>query len=377
MSANAARKSASAPVETVTVDLGERSYPIVIGAGVLRDLGREVAAVIGSRHAAVITNPTVRKLYGEPVIASLGAAGFAATVIEIPDGEEYKNLASLASVYEQLTAARMERSSPIVALGGGVVGDVAGFAAATFLRGLPYVQVPTTLLAQVDSSVGGKTGINLPAGKNLVGAFYQPRLVLIDLETLRSLPQREFVAGMAEVVKYGAILDADLFASLEQHVERILHLDMPLLRDVVRRCCELKAMVVCRDERESDYRSILNFGHTLGHALESVTQYARYLHGEAIAIGMAFAARLSAARGYCAPETMQRLIGLLERCGLPVVIPAELVSANLAVAIESDKKVANAKVKFVCLEELGRARFEYVTASEILECATHAATASN
>jgi len=376
MNSSAARSSPSVQFDTVTVDLGERSYPILIGVGALREIGGQLAGRTRNRQAALITNPTVGRLYGDAVREALAAAGFNTVVIEIPDGEEHKNLESLALVYERLSSGRMERGSPIVALGGGVVGDVAGFAAATFLRGVPYVQVPTTLLAQVDSSVGGKTGINIEAGKNLVGAFYQPSLVLIEPETLRTLPRREFGAGLAEVVKYGAILDSELFALLERQLDQILALDMPLLRSVVRRCCELKAMVVRRDERESDFRSILNFGHTLGHGLESVTEYKRFLHGEAIAIGMAFAAELSAVRGYCTKETMQRIINLLKRCGLPVAIPAELISPNLALAMGSDKKVSGAKIKFVCLEELGRTRFEHLTASDVFHCATRAAVAS-
>lgn len=376
MNSDAARSSPFVQIDTVTVDLGERSYPILIGVGALRDIGGQLAGRTKNRQAALITNPTVGRLYGDAVRAALAAAGFKTVVIEIPDGEEHKNLKSLALVYERLSSGRMERGSPIVALGGGVVGDVAGFAAATFLRGVPYVQVPTTLLAQVDSSVGGKTGINIEAGKNLVGAFYQPSLVLIELETLRTLPRREFGAGLAEVVKYGAILDSELFALLEQQLDQILALDMALLRSVVRRCCELKAMVVRRDERESDFRSILNFGHTLGHALESVTEYKRFLHGEAIAIGMAFAVQLSAVRGYCTQETMQRIINLLKRCGLPVAIPDELISANLALAMGSDKKVSGAKIKFVCLEELGRTRFEHLTANDVFHCVTRAAVAS-
>ena len=373
MSARAAKTATIATWDTVTVDLGARSYPILIGTHLLSDLGTQLARITDSRRAAVITNPTVYRLYGEAVVSALHAAGFAAAVIEIPDGEEYKNLASLALIYEQLSTAALDRTAPLVALGGGVVGDLTGFAAATFLRGVPFVQVPTTLLAQVDSSVGGKTGIDLPAGKNLVGAFYQPRLVLIDLDTLQSLPRRQFVAGLAEVIKYGAILDPKLFVRLEQDLDGLLSQEPQTLRSVVRRSCELKAIVVKRDEREADYRSILNFGHTPGHALESVTAYQRYLHGEAIAIGMAFAARLSLVRGYCTQETMQRLVDLLNRCGLPIEIPRELLSTNLAVALATDKKLSGEKIKFVCLEKLGRTRFEYLTAGEIVDCATRAA----
>jgi 3-dehydroquinate synthase len=357
--------STAPSLATVTVDLGERSYPIVIGAGLLADVGPRLTATLRSRAAALITNPTVAALYLDRVHASLRDAGVQVTVIEIPDGEEHKNLAWLAFIYDRLIAAGLERTAAVLALGGGVIGDLAGFAAATFLRGVPFVQLPTTLLAQVDSSVGGKTGVNHSAGKNLIGAFYQPRLVLVDVDALRTLPRRELVAGLVEVIKYGAILDAELFAFVEQRLDRILALDRDLLVHIVERCCTLKATVVQRDEREADYRSILNFGHTLGHAIESLTEYKRYLHGEAVAIGMAFAARLSAVRGYCSEETMQRIVRLLGRAGLPVEVPPELVGPQLGLVIESDKKVASGKVKFVCIEGLGRTRFEYLTSAEI------------
>jgi 3-dehydroquinate synthase len=369
MSARAASSSPARPVDTVTVQLAERSYPIVIGNGLLAELGARLAVLEGARAAAVITNSPVGKLYRDPVLASLDQAGIHGTVIEIPDGEEHKNLAWLAFIYDRLVDARVERTSPIVALGGGVIGDLAGFAAATFLRGIPFVQVPTTLLAQVDSSVGGKTGINHVAGQNLIGAFYQPRLVVIDVATLRTLPRRELLAGLVEAIKYGVILDPKLFALVEKKLDQILALDLDVLRPIVQRSCALKAMVVQRDERESDYRSILNFGHTLGHAIEAVTEYRSYLHGEAVAIGMAFAARLSNARGYCNQVTMQRIIKLLKRAGLPVDVPAELMGPPLARAIETDKKAAGGKVKFVCIEDLGRTRFEYLTAEEIAKAA--------
>jgi len=353
------------PVETVTVALGDRSYPIVIGATVLDEIGERLGALLKGRQAAVVTNPTVGRLYLNRIVDSLHAAGFRTSSIEIPDGEEHKSFAWLTFVYDRLLEARMDRTSAVLALGGGVIGDLAGFAAATFLRGVSFIQVPTTLLAHVDSSVGGKTGVNHPAGKNLIGTFYQPRLVLIDIDTLRTLPRREFLAGLVEVIKYGVILDAELFVLIEQNLESILALDVTLLRRIVHRCCALKAMVVERDERESDYRSILNFGHTLGHAIESVTEYKRYLHGEAVAIGMAFAARLSRIRGYCTDETMHRVVALLKRAGLPVEVPQELSVTSLGFAVEGDKKVASGKVKFVCIEDFGRTRFVELTGQEV------------
>jgi len=360
---------APVPSESLRVELGERSYSIIIGSGVLAAVGAQVRGLCGPGRVAVVTNPTVGKLYLSRVSDSLRSAGCEVVTVEIPDGEEHKNLASLGSIYDRLLAAGFERRSPVVALGGGVVGDVTGFAAATLLRGVPFVQVPTTLLAQVDSSVGGKTGINHATGKNLIGAFYQPQLVLADLETLKTLPRRQFLSGLAEVIKYGLILDAGFFALLEQQLDRVLALDMDLLRQLVRRSCELKALVVRRDERESDYRAILNFGHTLGHAVENLTEYKRFSHGEAVSIGMAFAAAFSAVRGYCGREVMQRTITLLQRAGLPVDLPPELLGERLARAVAGDKKAASGKVKFVCLAGLGATRFEHVSSEEIADVA--------
>jgi 3-dehydroquinate synthase len=354
-------------METVTVELGERSYPVCIGAGTLGELGLRMHGMPLGRRAAVVTNPVVGALYVEPIVQGLEDAGFKSTVIEVPDGEEHKNLAWLAFLYDRLLQAHLDRQSPIIALGGGVVGDLAGFAAATLLRGVPLIQVPTTLLAQVDSSVGGKTAVNHAAGKNLIGAFYQPRLVWIDVQTLRTLPPREIRAGMAEVIKYAATLSASLFELLEQRLEEVLALDGELLVRVVMECCRLKAMVVSQDEREAGYRSVLNFGHTIGHAVEVLTEYRRYLHGEAVAIGMAIAARLSRQIGRCSAETEQRLLGLIERAGLPVFVPEDVLGPGLLLAIETDKKVSGGKIKFVCIEAIGRACFEQLASTEVLE----------
>ncbi|MFN8625443.1 MAG: 3-dehydroquinate synthase [Candidatus Binatia bacterium] len=365
MKSSGKQRAGARQTDVLTVDLGARAYPIVIGGHVLDELGPRMAERLGTGSAAVITNPTVGGLYLERVESSLRAAGFAVTTVDIPDGEEHKSLESLARIYDRLLAERPERNSPIVALGGGVIGDLAGFAAATLLRGVPFVQVPTTLLAQVDSSVGGKTGVNHPAGKNLIGAFYQPRLVLIDIATLKTLPRRQLAAGLAEVIKYGAILDAELFTLLERDLDRVLALDDALIRNVVRRCCELKAMVVQRDEQETDYRSILNFGHTLGHAVEALTGYRRYLHGEAVAIGMVVAARVSCLKGHCERQAFERLTQLVQRAGLPTAMPHEFPEPQLAAVIGGDKKVARGKVKFVCIEDVGRARFEHLRVPEL------------
>jgi 3-dehydroquinate synthase len=352
-------------MQTVRVELGERSYPIHIGGGILGAVGGRLRDLRFARTAAVITNAVVGPLYLPKVESSLREAGFAPTTIELPDGEEHKNLAWLTLIYDRMIDAGMERNSPVIALGGGVVGDMAGFAASTFLRGLPYVQLPTTLLAQVDSSVGGKTGVNHVAGKNLIGTFYQPRFVLVDTQTLKTLPRREFAAGLAEVIKYGVILDPDLFALVERELKAIIALDEAVLTEVIRVCCTLKAMVVGEDERETDYRAILNFGHTVGHAIEALTEYKRYLHGEAVAIGMAFAARVSHGRGTCGAEVVERIVHLLRRAQLPVDMPKDVSGRPLALAIRADKKAAGDKIRFVGIDDIGQTRFDFLSAEEI------------
>jgi len=353
-------------MEVVTVELGRRAYPIYVGAGCLRELGGRLAATRCGSRMAVVTNSTVAELYLGRTLASLGEAGFDAAVIQIPDGEEHKNLAWLAFVYDKLIEAGVERDGAVVALGGGVVGDLAGFAAATYLRGISCVQVPTTLLAQVDSSIGGKTGINHAAGKNLIGAFAQPRFVLGDVECLRTLPRRELTAGLAEVIKYGAILDAKLFALLEEELPAVQRLDRDLLVRIVRTSAMLKALVVAEDETEGGYRAILNFGHTIGHAIESLTEYRRYLHGEAVAIGMVAAARISWRLGLCEEEDFQRIRTLVQRAGLPVEIPADVRGEPLALAMRTDKKARSGSIKFVCIEGIGKTRFERLTCEEIV-----------
>jgi len=353
-------------METVTVNLGPRSYPILIGTDLLANVGgllREHGLRSGT--AAIVTDSIVGPLYRQEVSSSLLQADFTPIVIEIPSGEEHKNLTWLSFIYDKLVEGRLERRSPLIALGGGVVGDLTGFAAATFQRGVPFVQIPTTLLAQVDASVGGKTAIDHPAGKNLIGAFYQPRLVVIDIDTLRTLPEREFRAGVAEVIKYGVILSPELFALLEQHREAVLSLDPVLLAGIIKTCCQLKARVVEDDETEGDYRAVLNFGHTLGHAIENATGYTQYLHGEAVAIGMVFAARLSQQRGFCSEALGARLSRLLKNVGLPCTVPAELTSAKLIAGMVTDKKMTEGKVKFVCVEDFGKTRFEHLSVREI------------
>jgi 3-dehydroquinate synthase len=314
----------------------------------------------------LITNPTVDDLYGERVRASLAAAGFQTATIQVPDGEEHKNLAWLAFVYEKLIEARLDRGSTAVALGGGVVGDLAGFAAATFLRGIALVQVPTTLVAQIDSSIGGKTGVDLAAGKNLIGAFHHPRLVLADTATLETLPPRELRAGLAEAIKTGVILAPDLVRFLEENHRAVLRAERDALLFLVHSCAQLKALVVSEDETESDYRAILNFGHTLGHAIETLTEYRTWLHGEAVAMGMAFAVRLSVQQGLLERAAAERVIALLTLYGLPTEIPSDLNRSALALAVEADKKRSEGRVKFVCLTEIGRTRFERLSTEELL-----------
>ncbi len=353
-------------METVTVNLGPRSYPIVIGTGLLANVGSLLCKQgLHPGPVAIVTDSIVGPLYKKEVSDSLVQTDFQPIVIEIPSGEEHKNLTWLSFIYDKLIDGSLERRSPLIALGGGVVGDLTGFAAATFQRGVPFVQIPTTLLAQVDASVGGKTAIDHRAGKNLIGAFYQPRLVVIDVATLSTLPEREFRAGVAEVIKYGVILSPDLFTLLEQQMERLFRLDPELLSEVIKTCCQLKAQVVEEDETESDYRAILNFGHTLGHAIETATGYTQYLHGEAVAIGMAFALSLSQQRRLCDKALPERVYRLLKNAGLPFMVPSELKGEHLIAGMKTDKKITEGKVKFVCVEELGKTRFEHLSVREI------------
>jgi 3-dehydroquinate synthase len=355
------------PFEEVRVELGPRSYPILIGTGLLGDVGARLAETGLRGRCGVITSDRVAALYRRPLEDALRAGGFEPTVIEIPDGEEHKNLAWLAVIYDRLLEAGLERRSAIVGLGGGVVTDLAGFAAGTLLRGVPCALVPTTLLGQVDAAIGGKTAVNHARGKNLVGVFHQPRLVVADVELLGTLPRRELVAGVAEVVKYGAIRDAALFARLEEHFDDVLKLRAETVVAIVAACARHKAAVVAEDEREErGGRAVLNFGHTLGHAIEVLTEYREFLHGEAVAIGMVAAARVSHALGRCRVEVVERLARLLKRAGLPTDIPAGLTPAALALAMQTDKKSAGGRIRFVCLEEIGRTAFVELTGQEIV-----------
>jgi len=338
----------------VEVALGERSYTIEIGLGTLDELGAAVKRVVAPTRAFLITTPPVGRRWAGRALASLRGAGLRARRFDVPDGERSKSLAQAGRLYEALLAAGADRGSVVVALGGGVVGDLAGFVAATLLRGLPVVQVPTSLLAMVDSSVGGKTGVNVARGKNLVGAFHQPRLVWIDAATLATLPLRQRRAGMAEVVKHAAICDAALFDELEAEGERLLGGELERWLPILERNCAIKAGVVAQDEREAGLRMLLNFGHTLGHAVESLARYRGVLHGEAVAMGMAFAARRSEALGLAPAGTAARLVALLGRLGLPTDLPRHPRRAYLA-ALSVDKKKRDARIRFVALRGIGRA----------------------
>jgi 3-dehydroquinate synthase len=339
----------------VTVELGDRSYPVEIGAGTLAGLGARVAACTGARRAVVITAPPIGRRYAARVLRSLRGAGLHSARIDVPDGDASKSLRQAERLYHELLRAGADRHSVLVALGGGVIGDLTGFAAATYLRGIAFVQVPTTVLAMVDASVGGKTGVNLREGKNLVGAFHQPRLVAIDLETLRTLPVRERAAGLAEVVKKAVIWDGALFETLERDAESLLALEESALVPVLARAVEIKAEVVRRDEREADLRMLLNFGHTLAHAIEALTRYRGLLHGEAVAIGMVYAAERSEALGYAPLGTAARLEKLCRRLGLPTDPPAFARSAYLT-ALQVDKKKQDSRIHYVVLEGVGSAR---------------------
>ncbi|HXG46235.1 MAG TPA: 3-dehydroquinate synthase [Methylomirabilota bacterium] len=345
-------------MRVVSVALGERSYSILIGTGLLPRLGPSCRRLELGRRCAVITDRRVGARYAAAALASLTRAGFEPVLVTVPAGETSKSLRVVESCYDQLARHRLERKSFVVALGGGVVGDLAGFVAATYLRGMAFVQVPTTLLAQVDSSVGGKVGVNLKAGKNLVGAFHQPRLVLCDLATLRTLPAREFRAGLAEVIKYGIIYDAALFQRLERDLPGLLKQRPATLGAVVARCCEIKAEVVGQDETESGLRAILNFGHTLGHAIENSVGYGRYLHGEAIAIGQVAAARISQRRFGLSAGEVDRIRRLFDRAGLPVSIRLNARQRRrLFEAMQLDKKVSAGQIRFVLAERIGRVQW--------------------
>jgi 3-dehydroquinate synthase len=338
-------------VQRIEVNLGKRTYPIFIGSGATH-LAEEFEKAIPARHVLVVTNTTVGPLYAQRLVDAL--APRRCIEVALPDGEKHKTLANVSRILDVLVANRFARDACVIALGGGVVGDMAGFAAASYQRGIAFVQVPTTLLAQVDSSVGGKTGVNHPGGKNLIGAFHQPAAVFADTDTLRTLPDRELRAGLAEVIKYGLIVDEKFFDWLEQNVDRLLARDTAALTQAIRWSCETKADIVSRDEHEHGDRALLNLGHTFGHAIESVTNYSSWLHGEAVGAGMLLAADMSHRLGWIPAADVSRVERILNLLGLPTDVKA-LSASDLAEKMKIDKKVASGRIRLVLLRSIGKA----------------------
>jgi 3-dehydroquinate synthase len=354
-------------MQTIRIELGPASHDAYVGANILGRIG-DFARDAGLKPGvcALVTDATVEKLYATSVADALRKGGFAPVVVSVPAGEASKSIAMLERLYDRMTAAGLDRSGAVFALGGGVVGDLAGFAAATFLRGVPLVQVPTTVVAQVDSALGGKTAINHQDAKNLIGAFYQPQLIVADVTTLATLPEREFREGLAEVIKYGAIMDAPMIADLERDLDLILARRADLLEQVVARSLAHKAAVVGADEREGGLRKTLNFGHTVGHAIEASAGYGKYFHGEAVAIGMVAAARLSSRYAGLSADEASRLQRLIERAGLPTAMPAGWQSETFLRALGLDKKRAAGAIEFVLLERLGHSMTKSLSIEDIL-----------
>lgn len=339
--------------EVIPVHTGDRPYQIMLGADWVGSIGKLARNATGANRAVVITNPEIRRLYGNALLFSLRNAGLGVDILEIPEGESNKTIAAAQMVWDHLVSEGHTRQSALIALGGGIVGDITGFAAATYMRGIPFVQIPTTLLSMVDASVGGKTGVNHPHAKNMIGAFWQPSLVFVDVAYLRSLPIQEFRAGFSEAVKHGAIRDPAYFDFLSTHLGAIFNLEEKALLKVVRVSCEIKAAVVSQDEREADLRAILNFGHTVGHALEAVGQYGNSRHGEAVAIGMVAACLIAEKMNLCSERLTAFLRDLLERAGLPTVLP-DLPIGDILHKLRFDKKVRDGKVRFVLPKEIGK-----------------------
>jgi len=336
----------------------------MIGSQILERIGKELKPLEIGEKIGVVTNAKVSRLYGNTIIRSLRENSFDPMVLQVPDGEQYKSLTWAGRLYDRLIQKKFERGSTLMALGGGVIGDLAGFVAATYQRGIPFVQVPTTLAAQVDASIGGKTAVNHKKGKNLIGAFYQPKLVYSDVGALSTLPDRDLRSGLAEVVKYGVIADENFFSFLETSSDRILAREPDSLLRMVKRSSEIKATVVRQDEREGGLRRILNYGHTIGHALETVTGYRKLTHGEAISIGMVYAAKLSKMKGFCTSEVVDRQVGLLQAFGLPVILP-KIQSTDILDCMERDKKVKDGKIHFVLADRIGHVSIQPVDKNEL------------
>ncbi len=356
-------------MNTLTVKLPQDSYQIIIDSGSLSQIGKQIAKLNLGRKVLLISNPEIFNYYGETAIASLKTAGFEVYTHLIKPGELHKTLASVRQIYDVALKNHFERSSTFIALGGGVIGDLAGFAAATWLRGVNCIQVPTSLLAMVDAAIGGKTGVNHPQGKNLIGAFYQPKLVVIDPHVLETLPTREFRAGIAEVIKYGIIWDADLFAQLEQakSIDSFKKIDPDLLQTILVRSAKVKADIVSKDEKEAGLRAILNYGHTIGHAVESLTNYQSFVHGEAVAIGMVTAGKIAAVMGNWGEPEAKRQDELIKKAGLPLKIPTQLNKQTIITTLQSDKKVKAGKVRFVIPTEIGLATITDKVTTRVIE----------
>lgn len=353
-------------MRNIEVGLGERSYPILVEEDLLAGIGEDLAGRAVGKKYMVVADDLVAGLYGERLLSSLAGAGLAAEMITFPHGEGSKNLATIAELTSALARRGVDRKDCLIALGGGVTGDITGFVAAIYMRGIPFVQVPTTLLAQVDSSVGGKTGVDIPEGKNLVGAFYQPRAVYVDSRVLTSLPFAELLNGLAEVIKYGVIYDADFFAFLEENRRKVLELDLPLLEEVIVRCCAIKAAVVAADEKEADLRRILNYGHTLGHAVEAASDFT-IAHGMAVAMGMVAANALAEKKSLLAPAEAERIRRLIKEYRMPVEIPPSLDRRQMKAFLKTDKKAVSGRPFFVLPTRIGKVTITDDVAEELID----------
>ncbi len=350
-------------MQTLTVKLPAESYPILIGQGLLSQLS-SFAPYIHSEQVLLVSNETVAPLYLEPLKKTL--SDYELDTLILPDGEAYKNLTTLNQIFDTLLAKNHHRDTTLIALGGGVIGDMTGFAAACYQRGVNFIQVPTTLLAQVDASVGGKTAVNHPLGKNMIGAFYQPQVVVIDTEVLTTLPARELKAGLAEVIKTALIADADFFVWLEENINKLRDGDQKALSHAIARCCAIKADIVAQDEKEAGVRALLNLGHTFGHAIETIQEYKQWLHGEAVAAGLVLAADLSMRVAGLPDTDKQRIEALIKRADLPIAIPQDISSEQLVAAMQRDKKVQGGKLRLILLKAIGKAYIEENTKQETL-----------
>jgi 3-dehydroquinate synthase len=341
-------------MERITVELGERSYPISIGAGLFND-SAHLSSLSPNKKVVVISNVIVAPLYADKIVNLIGQLGCQASLLELPDGEQYKNLDVFNTVMSYLIEGNYSRDVTLIALGGGVIGDLVGFAAACYQRGVDFIQIPTTLLSQVDSSVGGKTAVNHPMGKNMIGAFYQPKSVVIDTDCLSTLPEREFAAGMAEVIKYGIIYDHDFFVWLEEHMEELYALDQQALSYAIARCCSIKAEVVALDEKEAGIRALLNLGHTFGHAIEAELGYGNWLHGEAVSAGTVMAAKTAQLQGLIDEQQVNRIISILQKAKLPVHAPDSMSYDDFMPHMMRDKKVLSGQLRLVLPTGIGSA----------------------